>query len=66
MIYFSKSSTKLDTSYLKPYFKEEYEIISLLGRLNECSLEEYILDKQEEANLYTLIKYGGKKHDKWN
>ena len=62
--YFSKSSTKLDTSYLKPYFKEEYEIISLLGRLNECSLEEYILDKQEEANLYTLIKYGGKKHDK--
>ena len=62
--YFAKQTSKLDTSYLNPYFKEEYEIISLLGRLNDCPLEEYILDKQSEANLYTLIKNGGKKHDK--
>ncbi|MBO7078802.1 MAG: hypothetical protein J6W64_03225 [Bacilli bacterium] len=62
--YFAKQTSKLDTSYLNPYFREEYEIVSLLGRLNDCPLEEYILDKQSEANLYTLIKNGGKKHDK--
>lgn len=62
--YFKRQTIKLDTSYLNPYFKEEYEIVTLVGRLDEFSLNDYIKDKQGEANLYTLIKYGGKKHDK--